>query len=66
MEEQKIKSINIAIKNILDAFGNINAPLSVSNVQCSNAILTNLQTISKLINEETKKSDTKPDDKTIK
>ena len=57
MEEQKIKSINQTIQNILAAFEDINAPLTINNLQCSNIVITNLQNILKLINEKEKVED---------
>lgn len=64
MEEQKIKSINKTIQNILIAFEGINAPLTINNLQCSNVVVTNLQAVLKLLNEEDKKDkNIKPENK---
>jgi hypothetical protein len=64
LEEQKIKSINKTIQNILIAFEGINAPLTINNLQCSNVVVTNLQAVLKLLNEEDKKDkNIKPENK---
>jgi hypothetical protein len=64
LEEQKIKSINKTIQNILIAFEGINAPLTINNLQCSNVVVTNLQAVLKLLNEEDKNDkNIKPENK---